>query len=259
MRGKPDPLPSNEEWKAWGSLDPLYGVATKPGRSREGTNPWTDEAFYELGAVDWELFRRKWEQYGLRAGTCVEIGCGAGRMTVHLARHFEVVHGVDVSVDMVNYARNRVPSNVFLHVTGGRELPQSDNSTDAIFSTHVLQHLSSTAAAELYFGQMHRILRPGGSIMVHIPVIAWPLGSLVGVHKFTHLAKERLDGWHARLLRFTFRRGLTSRPHMQITWYEIGWLHSTLEKLGFADIEVRILFGGSSMALQHPFVFAKKR
>lgn len=259
MKSKPDSLPSNEEWKAWGKVDPLYGVATKAGRTREGSNPWTDEGFYKLGAVDWDLFRVKWEQYGVNAGTCVEIGCGAGRMTVHLARYFARVHGMDVSAGMVDYARTRVPSNVTLHVTDGLDLPVPDNSADAVFSTHVLQHLSSTAAAALYFRHMHRILRPGGTIMVHIPVIAWPWGSLLGLHKLAHRAKERLDGWRARLLRFKFRRGLTSEPPMQITWYEIGWLYLTLQRLGFEEIEIRILFGGSSMALQHPFVFARKR
>jgi hypothetical protein len=80
-----------------------------------------------------------------------------------------------------------------------------------------------------------------------------------GVHKLLQRVKVPLDSWRARLLRFAFRRGLTSAPPMQITWYEIGWLYLTLRKLGFEDIELRILFGGSSMALQHPFVFARKQ
>src|SRR6266852_5932102 len=198
-------LASNEEWKAWGNSDPLYGVATLGDRAKEGASPWTDESFYELGAIDWDLFRSKWEQYGLKAGTCVEIGCGAGRLTVHLAQYFQVVHGVDVSAGMIDYARGRVPSNVSFHLTGGLDIPLPDSSADAIFSTHVLQHLSSTAAASVYFRQMHRVLLPGGSIMVHVPIIAWPWGSLLGVHKLAHKAKVLLDGCHAHLGRYGFR------------------------------------------------------
>lgn len=252
-------LASNEEWQAWGKVDPRYGVATKPGRAQDGSNPWTDESFYELGAIDWDLFRRKWEQYGLTAGTCVEIGCGAGRMTVHLAGYFELVHGVDVSAGMLDYARARMPPNVSLHLTGGLEIPLPDNSADAVFSTHVLQHLSSMDAAAHYFRQMHRVLRPGGCLMVHVPVIAWPWGSLRGLHKAVHRAKVNLDAWRARWLRLRFRRGWTAAPPMQITWYEIGWLYRAFEEMTFEDIEIRILFGGSSMAVQHPFVFARKR
>jgi hypothetical protein len=37
-------LASNEEWQPWGELDPFYGVAA---------------SFYEIGAIDWNLFRSK--------------------------------------------------------------------------------------------------------------------------------------------------------------------------------------------------------
>jgi hypothetical protein len=50
-------LASNEDWKAWGKLDLLYGVATIRERAKHGANPWTnswtDESFYEVVAIDW--------------------------------------------------------------------------------------------------------------------------------------------------------------------------------------------------------------
>jgi hypothetical protein len=46
-------LASNEDWKAWGELDPLTGVAIIRERAKHGANPWTDESFYEVGAIDW--------------------------------------------------------------------------------------------------------------------------------------------------------------------------------------------------------------
>jgi SAM-dependent methyltransferase len=251
------PPASNLEWDAWGKLDPLYGVATLAKHARTGAEPWTDEVFYELGAMDWSFFRSKWEQYGVTCGTCVEVGCGAGRMTVHLARYFESVHGVDVSAGMIEYARRHVLANVSLHVTNGTVIPLADTAADAVFSTHVLQHLSSTAAGEAYFREMKRVLRPGGTIMVHVPVIEWPTGSLKRVFKLVYRAKALLDGSHAQLRRYAYRFGLTGTPPMQVIWYEIGWLYGTLQKCGFQDIEIRVLVGGSKMAQQHPFVFAR--
>jgi SAM-dependent methyltransferase len=252
-------LASNEEWKAWGKLDPLYGVATQRGRAKNGTDPWTDESFYETGAIDWNLFRPSWQQYGVKANTCVEIGCGAGRMTIHLARYFRRVYGLDVSADMIEYARTRVPSNVLLQVTTGLEIPLPRSSVDAVFSTHVLQHFSSIDAAAGYIREMHRVLLPGGTIMLHVPLIVWPWGTLQGVHKLVHRLKCALDGGCAQLRRYAFRLGFTNRPAMQVIWYESSWLHARLEQLGFRDIEIRVLFGGSTMAVQHPFVFATKR
>jgi SAM-dependent methyltransferase len=252
-------LPSNEEWKAWGKLDPLYGVATVREHAKNGTSPWTDEAFYEVGATDWRLFRSKWEQYGVGRGTCVEIGCGAGRLTAHLAQFFKSVHGVDVSTDMIEYARARVPSNVSLHVTGGLEIPLPDGSANAVFSAHVLQHLSGRDAALSYIREMHRVLAPGGTVMLHVPLIVWPWGLFHGVHRLVHRLKCRLDTCHTQLKRYAFRLGLTNRPPMQVIWYELSWLCLRLEQAGFEDIEIRILFGGSKMAVQHPFVFATKK
>jgi SAM-dependent methyltransferase len=249
---------SNEEWVAWGKIDPLYAVATKHNHSQTGLNPWTDERFYQLGASEWDIFRRKWEQYGLRPGTCVEVGCGAGRMTTHLARYFRSVQGLDVSAGMIEYARARMPPNVLLHLTDGLEIPLPNTSADAIFSTHVLQHFSKPDIAADCFGEMYRVLNPGGTIMIHVPIAAWPWGSLLGVHQFIHRVKCTWDSLYAQLGRYAFRLGLTKRPPMQVIWYDVPWLYRTLQQIGFCDIEIRVLFGGSEMAVQHPFVFGTR-
>jgi SAM-dependent methyltransferase len=255
---KTKPLASNQEWDAWGKLDPLYSVASLSERAKTGANPWTDETFYELGAIDWNIFRSKWQQYGVNPGTCVEIGCGAGRMSVHLARYFETVHGVDVSANMIEYARGRAPANVSFHLTDGTRIPLPGNIADAVFSTHVLQHLSSASAAAAYFEEVGRVLRPGGTVMIHVPIIAWPWGSLLGAHKLIHAVKGLLDGCHAQLHRYAFRLGIIPTPPMQVTWYEMSWLYHALTRCGLEDIEIRVLFGGSKMAVQHPFVFGRK-
>jgi ubiquinone/menaquinone biosynthesis C-methylase UbiE len=251
-------LASNEEWKAWGKFDPLYGVATIPGHAKHGADPWTDESFYEIGAVDWNLFRAKWEQYGVKPGVCVEIGCGAGRLTAHLALYFQCVHGLDVSAGMIEYARPRMPANVSLHTTGGRDIPLPDGSAEAVFSTHVLQHLPDTNAAAAYFREMSRVLLPGGTIMLHVPLIVWPHGTFRGMHKLVHRLKSRVDFCRAQLGRYAFRLGFTDAPPMQVISYELTWLYLRLAESGFHDIEIRVLVGGSRMAAQHPFVFARK-
>jgi len=251
-------LASNEEWRAWGKLDPLYGVATIPGHAKNGANPWTDESFYEIGAIDWNLFRCKWEHYGVSPGTCVEIGCGAGRLTAHLARYFRYVHGLDVSVGMIEYARPRMPANVSLHLTGGLEIPLPDQCADAVFSTHVLQHLPETAAAAAYFREMHRVLVPGGTTMLHAPLILWPHGAFGGVHKLVHRFKCTADRCRAQLGRYAFCLGFTDAPPIHVISYELTWLCRALAEFGFRDIDIRVLVGGSRMAVQHPFVFATK-
>ena len=117
------PPESNQEWQAWGEKDPLFGVIPQPGRERDGATPWTDADFYQTGSGDWEEFIRRWRLYGVDRTSCVEIGCGAGRLTQHIARDFGEVHALDVAEGMINYARQHVGSNVHLYVTDGISLP----------------------------------------------------------------------------------------------------------------------------------------
>ena len=57
-------MKSNIEWKKWGQVDPLYAVATWPGKQKGSEKPWTDDEFYALGASDWQDFHSKWQSFG---------------------------------------------------------------------------------------------------------------------------------------------------------------------------------------------------
>ena len=167
-------LKTNSEWVEWGRKDPLFGVASWAEKKAEGATPWTDEEFYGLGASDWRDFEDHWRRYGYTPGTFVEIGCGAGRITNQLSRVFGKGHALDVSEDMIRYASARVQNpNVQWHVTEGQTIPLADDVADAVF--HVLQHLPSPEAGYAYFREIKRALRPGGSLMIHLPVHMYPV------------------------------------------------------------------------------------
>ena len=95
----------------------------------------------------------------------LEIGCGIGRMTRHLAVIFGEVHAADVSGEMVRQARARLKgvSNVSIHETDGvgfDELP--DNYFDLAFSAYVFQHVPSAAVIRANIIDTLRVLKPGG-------------------------------------------------------------------------------------------------
>jgi SAM-dependent methyltransferase/glycosyltransferase involved in cell wall biosynthesis len=94
----------------------------------------------------------------------LEIGCGIGRMTRHLAAIFGEIHGVDVSGEMVAEGRRRLADldNVFLYETSGSDLaPFEDASLDFAFSFIVFQHIPYKDAILAYFREVHRTLKPG--------------------------------------------------------------------------------------------------
>jgi 2-polyprenyl-3-methyl-5-hydroxy-6-metoxy-1,4-benzoquinol methylase len=150
---------SNQEWIQWGVRDPLFGVASWPGHERGGPKGWTDQAFYELGKSDWDDFIARWVSYGVDTSSCLEIGSGAGRLTRHMATTFGHVYAVDVSVDMLDYAKKNIDTdNVTYEITNGQDLPMATESVTAAFSTHVFQHFDSPRHGARYFIELARVL-----------------------------------------------------------------------------------------------------
>jgi SAM-dependent methyltransferase len=108
-----------------------------------------------------------------RGGTCVEVGCGPGRMTSALAERFDRVVAVDVSPAMVERARASVPdANVDFRVVSGERLDGVESGVaDALVCYLVLQHLPSRAAVLAYVGEFARVLAAGGEAFVQLPVL----------------------------------------------------------------------------------------
>jgi SAM-dependent methyltransferase len=108
-----------------------------------------------------------------RGGTCVEVGCGPGRMTGALAERFDRVLALDVSPAMLDQARGNVTAaNVsFLTVPGDRLDGVDDGSADALVCYLVLQHLPSSAVVRSYLREFARVLAPQGEAFVQVPVL----------------------------------------------------------------------------------------
>ena len=239
---------SNAEWEQWGEVDPLWAVASWADKEAGSDAAWTEEEFYALGRQDWADFLAHWKRYGVTPGSCVEIGCGAGRLTAAMAEFFAHVHGVDVAERMLD----RVPPlpNVTLHKTDGLTLPLDDESVDAAFSTHVFQHFDSIEESQRNWREIERVLRPGGTLMVHLPVYIAPRGLGKTVDRLSAIKQGVRD------VKAQVRRTL-GRPVMR--WRNYGWdaLAPSLGTVGLVDVELAI-FPTSSNDDNHPFVFARR-
>ena len=247
-------LKSNTEWKQWGKDDPLWGVSSWANKQKGGASPWTEEEFYLLGESDWRDCLDHWLQYGVNTESCLEIGCGAGRITRQLATSFDKVWAVDVSEEMIGCAKRAIAgNNVEFSVIDGLHLPQGDNSVQAVFSTHVLQHLDNVEIGFAYFRELYRVLGAGGAMMVHLPLYEFPGNSrgVGAVMQALYSVSLRLSDMRAGMRR---RMGVKT---MRGTPYPIRALSEYLAALGFRNVEFRI-FALKSNADAHPFVFATK-
>ena len=224
--------------------DVLYSVTSWPGKAG---GRWTPEDFYASGASDWEDFARHWRHFDPElGGTCVEIGCGVGRVTSALARSFDRVVAVDVSAEMLERARVASPANVEFRQVDGPVIPLADGEANAVFSCHVLQHLESRAALRAYLAEAHRVLRPGGTAMLHLTIVSRTRSRL-------WRAKEEARLWWSRR---RLRRG-EQHTAVRMRVYRAEDAFHMLAEAGFAQVEMRA-FDVRSNGYRHHFFLGRR-
>ncbi len=94
-------------------------------------------------------------------GRVLDLGCGTGSTAAFLAREWQAdVVGLDCSASRLAEARARKEEAV-IWVEGQAEcIPCPDGSFDAVFAECVVNALADPTQA---LGEIHRVLRPGGS------------------------------------------------------------------------------------------------
>lgn len=198
------------DWTRLGAEDPLWAVLLEPGK-RGGR--WAVDDFLAEGRRDVAAARERLARLGLPTAWArvLDFGCGAGRLSQALAEHATEVVGVDVSAPMLERARS-------LDRSGGRctfvlsEHPDlravPDASVDLVFTERVLQHLPAPIV-EGYLAEFIRVLRPGGTALLHIPTR--PLWTLRGI--VWRFAPHALIRWaQRRLLRYPAPMRMTGLP-----------------------------------------------
>lgn len=231
---------TTREWQRLGRDDPLFAVAAHPDRRGE----WSLDDFYALGEADWADFVRHWRQYQPNlGGRCLEIGSGAGRITKHLTGSFDEVHGLDVSPDMVRLASLAAPSASF-HLVDDTRVPLENESVDAVFTCHVLQHLETSGEVVDYLAEARRTLRPGGTIMAHLLLAEAPFP----------LPRR---AWAEAKLRFTRIRRANQGAYSRVCRYRPDQVRAMIECVGLVDVEMRE-FRVASNGSTHAFWFARR-
>jgi len=130
------------------------------------------ESLAELTAKTTAIWDRLPEE-GL--GTILDLGCGYGRLALHLSlnRGFacDAYVGVDVSPTMLRHAlayRNRFgafpDARFVLLQASAHELPLADDSIDVVISSAVFLHMGKRFV-ELALREAARVLRSGGSFV----------------------------------------------------------------------------------------------
>jgi SAM-dependent methyltransferase len=241
---------SSVEWKFWGRHDPMWAVATWKDRERTGPNPWTIDDFRASGKSDCADIMRHWDHYGrLKQGTCIEIGCGAGRLTSALLEHFDRILAIDISPDQVELARTVLgdaASRVDFRIVDAPAVEAAPGSCSGMISTHVFQHLSAYEGMETYLKKTFSALQPGASICFQTPVPGAQKGDIPS------LQYRAFDYVRTHACRMVGRLRF-----MEYNRYPINRIVATLGSIGYVDVEVRI-FRITATQFRQSFFFARK-
>jgi SAM-dependent methyltransferase len=99
--------------------------------------------------------------------TGLDFGCSSGRVVRVLAAAFPQLewHGCDPIPDAIDWARSHLPGIAFERSPERPPLPYSDGEFDFVFAISIWSHFSEGAALD-WLREMHRIVRPGGRLLI---------------------------------------------------------------------------------------------
>jgi SAM-dependent methyltransferase len=109
-------------------------------------------------------------------GLVLDVGCGTGQLGSAIASEGFDVFGVDLSASMVAKARERGLVGTFAGVTSA--LPFAADSFDLALTVATLHHLETPERVAATVGEMGRVVKPGGFVVLwdHNPANPyWPI------------------------------------------------------------------------------------
>ena len=179
----------HKEWEHLGATEPFWSVVTQPQYYQSEFEAHRAQ-FFASGNFTCELFLSALRRSGInpsQLNTCLEVGCGVGRVTSFLAGAFPKVIASDISKNHLDIAAKHLQEkgvqNVELthwHTPSQlHDLPQ----IDAVLSVITLQHNPPPVMAWM-LRTLFSKLRSGGVAYLQIPT--YRSGYLFEVERYLH-------------------------------------------------------------------------
>jgi ubiquinone/menaquinone biosynthesis C-methylase UbiE len=228
-------------WEDWGTVDPLFAILTES-KYRHGGGDVDEFLLGGEGIVRDLLAQAEALGIGLHRDAALDFGCGVGRLTGGLSRHFAKVTGVDVAPSMVDAARQLLADRPNCEFTVNqfndlRFIP--DGTFDFVLSLLVLQHLDSTEAMQSLIREFVRVLRPGGAIVVQLP-------SYVPANSIPLPSVRTRAGVKIRAARFLRRVGVPAK----FLYERLDWVPQ-MTLLALSDETTRLTFEAAGGTIAH--------
>jgi SAM-dependent methyltransferase len=165
----------------------------------------------------------------------LDAGCGRGEVLLACAHRGAAVTGVDYADAAVELSRETLAGIEAADVRRGdvTALEFDDASFDRILFGDVIEHLDP-AQADLALREFHRVLRPGGKLVVHTAPnllflkVGWPVARLGMKALGRGDGADQLDAWIAESKQY------------HVNEQSVFSLRAAMRRAGYADVRAWI-------------------
>jgi len=161
-------------WENFGETEPYWSVLASD-EFKTHNIAATKQQFYDSGFTSADLLFKTLDRLGIDRShlkTCLEYGCGLGRVTGALAKTFDHVSGYDISRSHLRIAQRHFDetgiTNVSLHHVGSPQAVENFPKVDVVYSVIVLQH-NPPPVIQFIVREFLRALNPGGVAFFQVP------------------------------------------------------------------------------------------
>lgn len=161
-------------------------------------------------------------------GKALDLGCGDGELLFAMSNTYDEVWGVDIVQKRLDRITSKTGGDGKIHLKVAdinERLDFTSSYFDCVTIVDTLEHLFDPYTI---IGECHRLLRPGGTLIVHVPNVAFVMNRLRAAGG-TLPVTSKASGWDGGHLHYFTRSSLKQ----------------LLEKEGFSVIKITAggLFG----------------
>jgi 2-polyprenyl-3-methyl-5-hydroxy-6-metoxy-1,4-benzoquinol methylase len=244
---------SDASWEKWGKQNPYFGVLTDNKFRSENITEDSKTELFETGRVHVQrilsMATRQFGEFGRKSA--LDFGCGVGRLVIPLAREFGHVTAVDVSLGMLEAAKQNCSERSIRNVDfvqSDDRLSQVARDFDFIHSYLVFQHIPVPRGEEIVTQLLQR-LNEEGVLAIHFPFAC----EESQLRRFAHSLRRNFTPFS--ILANILRAKHWNEPFIQMNCYDVNRVLTLISGCGIKDVFLEVVDAGGFISA---FVLAKK-
>ena len=162
---------SDKSWDWYGKNDPYYGVFSVDQFRGKNLSEENLKAFFDSGVAHVHRVLGIVESHlgPIPLGSCLDFGCGVGRLAIPFAARFGTVAGIDISPSMIAEAQRNCARYDTRNINFFSSLESAPGLYDLVHTYVVLQHIPVKRGLQLIDALIDKTA-PSGAAFLHLTI-----------------------------------------------------------------------------------------